>query len=349
MTLATILPARYIAWLTLTRGCQLRCNWCYAKDTGFGTKMSDETLAKTIGLINDLSVTDVCLIGGEPTIDPRFLQTVSLLRRSGHHVSVVSNGLKFSKNEFIEETIDAGINSITVSLKGFNREDYCISTQRDAFGSVMKSLRNLANFSSHCGLKFNLLITLCSSMVENINHVINTIIESGVKKVTFDTERPIVCNGKVEYGGLTPQEMANFLAQSYGIMQKLLDYGIEYCVYVTHPHCIFPKGYLEGLEVDGRLASGCQIQRGNGIIIDEKGKILPCNHFCNSGLSSVDVCKTSNDYFEMRKSEQVIKFYAKVNDYPARKCIDCSRWEKCGAGCRINWFKFSEEEMLPSQ
>lgn len=340
------LPSRYISWLTLNRGCQLRCDWCYAKDSGFNSKMSDETFAKSILLLRDVNAKEVCLIGGEPTIDPRFVGMVRQLSEEGFFVSVVTNGIKFADKVFLSHAVDAGLKNIVLSLKSTDRAGYIRNTHRDVFDDVMLAIQNLSQLDTSKPPHHNLLVTLCGDFMQDVDKLIKTIVTSGIKRVTFDTERPIVNGGSIEYGGVSPQVMANFLAENYEKVDKLTDFGVEYTVYVTHPHCLFPGDYIQKLEKSGRLASGCQIQRGNGIIIDERGELLPCNHFCKSSFGSLSDCQTATDYVAWRNTESVIRFYKKVSDYPTETCSRCSMWEKCGAGCRINWLKFGEKEMI---
>lgn len=342
----TQLPDRYISWLTINRGCQLRCDWCYAKDTGFKTRMSDEIFERSINLLKDVNAREVCLIGGEPTIDPRFTKMVRRLSDEGFFVSVVTNGIKFSDKNFLDHSIESGLKNIVLSLKAADRIGYQTNTHKDAFGDVMKAVRNLSELDPSSAPRFNISVTLCGDFMLNFDQLLDTLVSSGIKRVTFDTERPIVNGCSIEFGGVLPQEMANFLADNHEKMDKLPDSGVEYTVYVTHPHCLFPGDYIQKLEQSGRLVSGCQIQRGNGIIVDERGELLPCNHFCRSSFGSLDDVATAEEYVAWRQAEQVVRFYNRVNDYPTESCSKCPRWEKCGAGCRIHWLKFGEEIML---
>lgn len=289
---------------------------------------------------------DVCLIGGEPTIDYRFLEMTQQITEAGFSVSVVTNGLKFADLSFLESAVTAGVKNIVFSLKAVNREGYITYTKRDVFKEVMQSLHNLSSFEPTLAPRHNILVTLCGNMMHDFDSLLETIRASGVKKVTFDTERPIIDGGKIIFDGLPPSEMAHFLVSSHEKMERLTEHGIEYVVYITHPYCLFPPEYINKLEESGRLVSGCQAQRGNGIIIDERGDILPCNHFCRSSLGSLDECTTGKNYMLWRHTEPIVRFYKRMTDYPTRSCVTCPSWKKCGGGCRIHWLKFGEQQML---
>lgn len=343
-----MLPNRYTAWLTITRGCQLRCEWCYAQDTGFATRMSDDILERSLAMIRGLDVKTICLIGGEPTTDSRFLGLVKRLSRDGYHVSVISNGLRFAEASFVDEMRDAGVGNVIVSLKGESDEGYMRNAKSGAYQKVIQGLHNLRDRNlGH--FKYDLSVTLCGTMKTGVNALFETIIGSGVKYVTFDTERPIIIDNEVEYEGFSPRETVTMLVEMHPLMQTLSQYGIDYRVYITHPFCLFPDGYIATLIEEGRLMSGCQMLRGSGIIIDETGKILPCNHFCKSGLSTIDECPTGDDYIALRNRPDVADFYRRMAAFPKRDCQTCAHWNECGAGCRIQWFKYDVAAMLPAK
>lgn len=338
------LPDRYTAWLTITRGCQLRCDWCYAKQTKYAVRMSDDILRRSVEMLSGLNVKTVCLIGGEPTIDPRFLRIVRDLSDRGYNVSVISNGIRFSDEKFLDNMIDAGIGNVIVSLKSTSRDGYVRDTHKDAYAAVLRGLANLK--ARNDKVKYTLSITLCGAMVHEFDAIRATILESGATNVSFDTERPIIVENKIHYDGLVPQSIADLLVSTYPGMQSLVKDGVDYYVYITHPFCLFPEWYIHALKESGRLMSGCQMFGGNGVIIDELGKILPCNHFCSSGLGSIEECKTGPDYIAWREQESIVRFYGRMGSYPAKQCETCSQWQVCGAGCRINWFKFGERELI---
>jgi len=127
-TAKTDLPSipRMTAWLTINRACNLRCNWCYAKMTKFRAEdsMDMSVVQKAIIFLKDLSLEAIILIGGEPTIHPNFLRIVDLVKQAGMKVYLVSNVVKFSDEKFLKDSLDAGIESITVSLKASNANDY---------------------------------------------------------------------------------------------------------------------------------------------------------------------------------------------------------------------------------
>ena len=56
------------------------------------------------------------ITGGEPTIHPDFLEVVDYASRKGFGVNINTNGVKFADNDFLEQTIVNGAETISVSV-----------------------------------------------------------------------------------------------------------------------------------------------------------------------------------------------------------------------------------------
>lgn len=336
------LPQRYTAWLTVNRGCQLRCKWCYANETGFKSRMTNQTFEKALNLLKGVNVKTVTLIGGEPTIDPNFFDYASRLHSDGFHVTVISNGIKFADREFTEKCFSAGVGHITVSLKAPTDEGYFSITKRHALGEVMQGLKNLKEIRKEDPIHM-LSVVLSGGMLQDFPKLIELIKESGVRSVTFDTERPIMECNETKFDGIEPKEIVKFIVDAFPSLEAM---GVDYKIHITHPFCLFPAGFIDDLKDRNRLISGCQIFNGKGLIIDEHGGILPCNHFCSHALGTIDECPTGEDYIKWRGREDIAGFYEKVGDYPTKQCTTCHSWSECGGGCRINWLHFDKSKLL---
>ena len=133
-----------MAWLTINRNCNLHCKWCYQNNTIKDTKTMPYSLAeKLIDLCSGLFAKNIILIGGEPTLHPRFFDIIKYIKNKGLKVSVVSNSIKFSNDKFVTKAMEAGIDSITTSIKGSSKEEYLKSTGSDVFNLLKQALVNL--------------------------------------------------------------------------------------------------------------------------------------------------------------------------------------------------------------
>ena len=105
--------------------------------------MDFEEIKKTAKEMYKNSVKKVILIGGKPTIHPKFIEIVSFLHNLGFKVSLASNGRKFSEKNFSQKTADAGISSVDISIKGCSEEEYIKNTHSTGFCEMVQGFHNL--------------------------------------------------------------------------------------------------------------------------------------------------------------------------------------------------------------
>lgn len=330
------------AWLTINRACNLRCNWCYAKMTGFNdANMSLDTASKCIGLLKELGLNAIILIGGEPTIHPEFLNIVKEIRNAGMEAYLVTNALRFSDEKFLQKTLDAGVSSITISFKAANREMFLEDTGYDGFDQSVQAVRNIVR----SGVNHVVNITACKNLISNFEEMIAAVKSTGTDKFSIDTGKPIFLNGKSCVDGMgTPGEMADFFIRVYPELEKS---GLRFSLKVAVPFCLFPRDFVEKLISDGNILTGCQMIGNRGLIFDPEGKLLPCNHVCDFSVGKIgEDFLSGEEYLSFRKREDVSAFYSSMASCPHNKCVECPYWIMCGAGCKLYWLHYGEEEMM---
>ncbi|GGM68130.1 hypothetical protein GCM10012275_43350 [Longimycelium tulufanense] len=82
-------------YVYLTTACQLRCAHCYMGERlEEARKMSWETLTRTLRTWRQMGSAKVTLLGGEPTLHPRFVDAIRYANALGYeHVITTTNGL----------------------------------------------------------------------------------------------------------------------------------------------------------------------------------------------------------------------------------------------------------------
>lgn len=343
-----MLPKSYTSWLTINRSCNLRCAWCYAKTMGFSDSenMSMDTANQAVNILRELPLRNVIIIGGEPTIHPNFLGFVRLVKQANLNPLLVTNSIRFEDRDFLASTIKAGIGGVTTSLKAASEEDYAKFTGKRAFKKVMTAIRNIEELCRPAGIYHKVSITVCKNMLADFGDILDIIAASGVQVFSFDMERPIIVKGKVKgFGMSTPQEMANFFV---GIYPKIDSLKLRFVLRSSIPLCLFPSDFISELTSKNQLISGCQLLDGSGIIIDPRGRILPCNHFCDNPLGQIGVdFSTAEEFLSFRRQSKIVAFYDKIGGCPSKKCSDCAQWKYCGGGCRTYWFEEGAKELIP--
>jgi len=337
------LPNKFAAWLTVNRACNLRCGWCYARITNFSrkTSMSLDTVRKAIHLFEGLPLKNVILIGGEPTIHPNFLEIVKMIKKAGLRSLLITNGLRLADIEFLDKSLAAGINAITISVKGANDDEYQRFTGVRAFDKVMRAVTNV----SIRKIPHKISITICKDLFFNFGEFIDVVSKSRADSFSLDMGRPMIANDRIIPDGIaTPREMADFIIRIY---PKLVACGKRFTIKFSIPLCLFPEDFIKIVVKNNQAISGCQIFNGKGIIIDPEGRLLPCNHFCNNplGILGVDF-SDAKGYYQFRNRPDVIKFYETVSSCPSERCVDCTYWQYCGAGCRVHWLFRESRELI---
>lgn len=332
------------AWLTVNRECNMRCQWCYGKTMEFSSNavMGREVAAQLIDFFKELSLKKVILIGGEPTVHPQFLEIVSMIKSAGMRPVLVTNGVKFADKGFLKESLLAGLDGITTSLKASSGEQYADLTGVDAFTDVMQAIANI----EETGVAHNVVVTVCGSMFEKFEEMIEVVIKSGAKSLTLDMERPIIVNNEVQFSGSTsPQQMADFFTAMYPKVSSLEN--ITTSIIMTLPFCLFPSKLIDEMKEKNQLTSSCQLLKGSGIIMDTDGRLLPCNQFCDNPLGEFGIdFKNAEEFLAFRERDEVRNFYKDVSSCPHEKCVNCPQWKFCGAGCRMHWLYWDASMLL---
>ncbi len=127
--------------------CNNRCVFCVS---GQETARGNAGVADMAPVLAELDRarrsghTKVTLLGGEPTLQPRFLDVVRHAARLGfEEIVVFTNGARTAREAFVDEILDAGEGRITwrISLQGATEESHERTTRKDgSFGRILRSL-----------------------------------------------------------------------------------------------------------------------------------------------------------------------------------------------------------------
>ena len=108
--------------VTLTRQCNLRCNFCYAKKTEYmeTANLEYENLQKIIDFCDDAKVKFIVFTGGEPTLYPYLFDILQYIKSKKNKMlpTIATNGIRLEDLQYCELLIENGIGYIDISLKG---------------------------------------------------------------------------------------------------------------------------------------------------------------------------------------------------------------------------------------
>lgn len=182
-------------------------------------------------------------------------------------------------------------------------------------------------------------------MKDNLEEVISNHIAAGVTRLTIDTASPpIVGKGVSVEDTLDPHELAVLIDRAY---RELEGHKVAYSFNVTMPLCVLDQELKRRLQATDQLFNSCHIPSGSGLVFDNEGNILPCNHFPSYPLGKFGVEFTDRDSFlEFWSSEGVREFRKACQRYPHKKCKSCEEWDICGGGCILKWLHYNPADFI---
>jgi len=209
-------------FLTLTDKCNCFCTFCYEISPEGEPHTYEATMDRLEQemrqAMDDEGWHDIVITGGEPTIMPTFLPSVSKARELGYEmIAVATNGRRFAYAPFAKKAAQRGLNRAWVSLFGHNAKVHDATTRTpQSFVETTEGIRNL----QAAGVPVT-----CSVVVNKLNHrtlpeYFDFVESIGVKSVSVMGLKP--------FGGAFINQNAVFYSQEEGA--PYVNAGIRYGV-----------------------------------------------------------------------------------------------------------------------
>jgi cyclic pyranopterin phosphate synthase len=145
--------------VSVTDRCNFRCQYCMpAEGLPWLERqeiLSFEEIARLVGLLAAMGVSEVRLTGGEPLVRRDFPRLAEMLTALPHldELSLTTNGFLLERQA--EALVRAGISRFNVSLDSLQRDRFFALTRRDALDQVLRGLTRLADFPQAHPIKVN--------------------------------------------------------------------------------------------------------------------------------------------------------------------------------------------------
>jgi len=158
-------------YVDLTMRCNMDCNYCYNPERGkqdMELSYFEEACERLPGPVA------FRFLGGEPLLNPQFLEFITTACRYGHNVYFSSNGIKYNDPDFMEKLAGLEVNFVAgLTLDGgYSSNDlYELLNNRRCLEQKMDALKNLQRF----GIR---RVCLSAIVIRDENeHVIGELIE----------------------------------------------------------------------------------------------------------------------------------------------------------------------------
>jgi cyclic pyranopterin phosphate synthase len=145
--------------VSVTDRCNFRCRYCMPAEgmpwLDRSEILSFEEIARLVGLLARLGITDVRLTGGEPLARREFPKLVAMLSEIEgiRDLSMTTNGYLLERDA--QALVEAGIDRINVSIDSLARDRFHEITRRDALPQVLRGLEAIAAFPEVRPIKVN--------------------------------------------------------------------------------------------------------------------------------------------------------------------------------------------------
>jgi len=330
-----------IAWITVNRNCNMRCQWCYAKETEYHGEMSLEFAKKLANLIKDCGIKKVILIGGEPTLWSHLLNFNAFCRNLGLETQLATNALRFSNNTFWGKYKRDPNDLIGISLKGCGESSYKETTGIKNFDSMVSGLKRAVDFfQSGVG-------TIYSSL--SPKELVDTARfsrEIGARYLSVGFCTPTITkNGSDCSFMIPPAQIVTNVTSVYEEINSIMEGKISFSMKL--PLCLWPEEFLDMLSGKKQISTLCQLRQKSGLIFGLSGEVILCNTLLDYPVGKFGKdFSTKEELLNFFNTPLITSYYNKLNNYPSKKCISCKKYSMCGGGCPMLWSAYKADEII---
>jgi radical SAM protein with 4Fe4S-binding SPASM domain len=338
------IPTVRLMWLTLNRGCNFRCNWCYAAGSEY--RIEDEmplTFAlDLLKIAQQVGVKKLTLIGGEPTLWSHLFEFNDAMKSAGLKSTLVTNAFKFSDDRFWEKYLEHPSTHIGVSFKAFDPESLFVNVKVSAFADVTKGLQRVFKHQQNTVASFVYSRPYVSHFLDMVKYAV----DCGAFAVSVNFCSPAIHKERVDDRFMVDidvmvKEIVAVYEEAYKITHGRLIFVMK------HPLCVWPREFVQTLKNRKQISTTCHLQHQSGCIIDTDGSLLICNSMFGFPVGKYGQDFNSADSLTtFFRSEHVKNCFSQVKTYPSKKCIDCEVFENCSGGCPLLWTVYPPDKVI---
>ncbi|RCG19100.1 radical SAM protein [Sphaerisporangium album] len=194
-------------YLYITEACQLRCGSCYMGDRlERALKMPFEQIRATLIAWRQMGGSKLTILGGEPTLHPRYEDTIRLAGQIGYEqVITTSNGLAPARRKFARmEPGDFAY--VQISLDGGSPATHDVVRGPGSFATTLETVEELAQR----GFDTRIICTVNKANVGDCLNLLDIADRLGVSLVKFHVFSVIGRGHGNDDWGMRPHEWLEF-------------------------------------------------------------------------------------------------------------------------------------------
>jgi radical SAM enzyme (rSAM/lipoprotein system) len=267
----------------------------------------------------------VAITGGEPLLHPDLFRGGKTLREHGFHWGIVSNGYGYTPDVH-QKLLAAGMESITISLDGFEDTHNWLRANNNSFKNA---IRALSLITATDGLIYDVVSCVNRRNIQELTDFREFLISQNVKAWRLFTIAPIgraANNGDMQLSDEELTFLMGFIAQSRG------DRRIN--VYFS---CEAYTGKYESLVRDSGFFCRAGINIAS-ILVD--GSISACPNinrcFVQGNIYKDNFVDAWNNRFDIMRNRSWTK---------TGLCLKCKDYKNCNGGAMHLWNEKKESPL----
>ena len=159
-------------------GCNADCVMCSVRELPVSGK-SYERVTRFLDFIDFPTVSEICLLNGEPLLDKKGLvRLIKKCRAKNLKVMLVTNAM-FLTEEYIDQLVRSGLEKIEISIDSHERQKHdSIRRVKGIFDNAIRSIRYLKQNHPHVQVNINTVVM--SINIQSIPHLVEMATELDV-------------------------------------------------------------------------------------------------------------------------------------------------------------------------
>lgn len=245
--------------IELTNRCNFKCTHCYKEaDATKSCFLKKESILEFLNRIEG-KVHSIEFTGGEPTLHPNFEEIVHAAKVS--KLCLLSNGSQLHR---FPDVLLQKFNFMSISLYGYNQEEYLRYTKAPLFSSVCQNIKHINELE----IPNVVSIILRHSNITKLDQFMDVLVSLGVKMVRFGLTQKVGRNtGTNDTWDLLPEDYDLFESKFAELKKSYPE--IKFNEFDCRENLI--------LKQNGYIIPQIQCFAGTRIIaISEKGYVRPC-------------------------------------------------------------------------
>lgn len=327
-----VLSAPLRLHLAYTARCNLNCAHCFARDYNNKKGVNPLTFKQKVDILDqmlDLGIHEILIGGGEPFIEPDFIDYLRECEKRNMNTKVFTNGHLIT-DEIIEELSKIKLGYISVSVDGACDESYGKIRGISKLKSVVNTIKKL---TEKCQFPVVMQTTATKTNFGEIEALLQLAKDTHVKRLKV---RPIKPGGSVLENQnivLKPEEFLEFIKKMETAWQEKYknDFELDYSWGNARLYfdCSENTIEMEGLP-QPHIGYGCLAGKIS-IFIDPCGNAFPCVFLVS--YIGADAYENVREHSIQEVWENGPTFHKLRNLVGNEKCLNCKSYSVCRGGC----------------